>query len=198
MPKTWLLDQYPDGSSLKTTVALHIFESLTPLLVHEKGTPVAVNNPQDPEVPNFVVQEPAPNNESFDWRPPGLSPLARWYTARVLDLIRACCQFPIPGPMIEEGLVMLRHHQSNYTATHPDPHHLQILWWMFPLEHWDNLRNGSSMNFLAEPPHELTPNSEMDKEQIAIAEEFLDELIDLGVLVEVQPGDLKVFLPVLY
>ena len=92
--------------------------------------------------------------------------------------------------MIEEGLVMMRHHRSNYTTTHPDPHHLQILWWMFPPEHWNGLHDGSSMNFLAEPRHELTPNSEMEEEQIVIAEEFLDELVDLGVLVEVQPGEI--------
>jgi hypothetical protein len=186
MPKTWLEDHYPDGASLRTTVALHILESLTPLLVHAQGGPVAANL-QDPEVPNFV-REPIPNDESFEWRPPDLSPSAPWYKARVLDLIRACCLYPTPGPMIEEGLIMLRHHRSNYTATHPDPHHLQILWWMFPSEHWDDLREGSSMNFLAEPRHELTPNSEMEEEQIVIAEEFLDELVDLGVLVEVQPG----------
>ena len=61
---------------------------------------------------------------------------------------------------------------------------------MFPPEHWNGLHDGSSMNFLAEPRHELTPNSEMEEEQIVIAEEFLDELVDLGVLVEVQPGEI--------
>jgi hypothetical protein len=136
MPKTWLEDQYPDGSSLKTTVALHILESLTPVLVRE-GIPHAAISP-DRDVPNFV-SDPPPNEDSFEWRPPNLSPSAPWYKARVLDLIRACCLYPCPGPMIKEGLTMLRHHRSNYTDTHPDPHHLQILWWMFPKEHWDDL-----------------------------------------------------------
>jgi hypothetical protein len=27
MPKTWLEDNYPDGASLKTTVALHILKA---------------------------------------------------------------------------------------------------------------------------------------------------------------------------
>jgi hypothetical protein len=107
MPKTWLEDHYPDGSRIKTTVALHILESLLPLLVHRQGTSVALN-PQDPDVPNFV-SAPKPNDKSFAWRPPDLSPSPPWYKARVLDLIRACCSYPIPGPMIEEGLIMLRH-----------------------------------------------------------------------------------------
>jgi hypothetical protein len=46
------------------------------------------------------------------------------------------------------------------------------------------------MNFLAEPRHELMPNSEMDEEQIVIAEEFLIELVDLSVLIEVRPGEI--------
>jgi hypothetical protein len=56
---------------------------------------------------------------------------------------------------------------------------------MFPKEHWNELREGCSMNFLVEPQNEITPNSEMDEEQIVIAEEFLNELVSLGTLVQV-------------
>jgi hypothetical protein len=66
---------------------------------------------------------------------------------------------------------------------------------MFPPEHWDDLRDGSSMNFLVEPRHELTPNSDMEEEQIVIAEEFLDELVALGVLVEVPLGGIVLTVP---
>jgi hypothetical protein len=61
---------------------------------------------------------------------------------------------------------------------------------MSPFEHWDGLRDDSSMNFLCEPRHKLTPNSDMEEEQIVIAEELLDELVGLGVLVDVQPGEI--------
>lgn len=74
MPKTWQEDNYPDGFSLKTTVALNIFKSITPLLVHEKRTPV-VANPEDPQVP-YSVWEPIPKDEYFAWRPPSLLPSA--------------------------------------------------------------------------------------------------------------------------
>jgi hypothetical protein len=49
---------------------------------------------------------------------------------------------------------------------------------MFPREHWDELRD--QMNFLVEPGNEMTPNSEMDAEQVVIIEDFLDEPVSLG------------------
>jgi hypothetical protein len=61
---------------------------------------------------------------------------------------------------------------------------------MFPPEHWDALREGSSMNFMHQPRCEITPNSPMDEEQIAIAEEFLDELVSLGTFIPVAPGEM--------
>jgi hypothetical protein len=44
------------------------------------------------------------------------------------------------------------------------------------------------MNFLREPRRGHTPNSDMTKEQICIGEEFINELVDLGVLVQVPLG----------
>jgi hypothetical protein len=61
---------------------------------------------------------------------------------------------------------------------------------MFPRQHWDDIREGSSMNFLVEPRRKLTPNSVMDEDQMVIAEEFLDELVSLGVLIEVALGEM--------
>jgi hypothetical protein len=52
------------------TVLLHIFKSITPLLVPEGPPPVA--NPQDLNVP-IVISEPSPNEESFEWHSPNLS-----------------------------------------------------------------------------------------------------------------------------
>jgi hypothetical protein len=50
------------------------------------------------------------------------------------------------------------------------------------------LGRSSQLNFLVVPRHKLTPNSDMEEEQIVIAEEFRDELVALGILVEVPPG----------
>jgi hypothetical protein len=163
-PKIWIGDCYRNGGTLQHTVALHILESLSPLLYTEDVG--ASLNPQDPHNPAYFVSEPPPKNAAaFDWRPPDLSPQGAWYKARVEDLL-----YPDPGPLIEEGLLILRRHRGNYNAEGPDPTYLQLLWWMFPWQHWDGIREGSSMNFLVEPRRELTPNSVMDEEQIVIAE----------------------------
>jgi hypothetical protein len=92
--------------------------------------------------------------------------------------------------VIEHGLQDLRRHRSNYDSEGPKPTHLQLLWWEFPPEWWDELRNGCPMNFLHKPAAEITPNSELTPEQITIAEEFVHELVSLGVLVEVKPGEM--------
>jgi hypothetical protein len=46
------------------------------------------------------------------------------------------------------------------------------------------------MNFLVEPRKGLTPNSEMNEEQIVIGEEFLNELVPLGTLVQVTADEI--------
>jgi hypothetical protein len=46
------------------------------------------------------------------------------------------------------------------------------------------------MTFLVEPRCETTLNSEMDEEQIVIGETFLDELVLLGVLIKLAPGEM--------
>jgi hypothetical protein len=57
-----------------------------------------------------------------------------------------------------------------------------VLWWNWPPEHWDELRDGASTNFLKEPPPGLMANSAMTDEQLKTAVQFLDKLIGLGVL----------------
>jgi hypothetical protein len=85
---------------------------------------------------------------------------------------------------------MLKRHRLNYTAEGPNPTHLQLLWWEFPMESWDELREGYSMNFITPPKEQITPNSEMTAEQVTIAEEFVEELVNLGVLIRVKPGEM--------
>jgi hypothetical protein len=58
---------------------------------------------------------------------------------------------------------------------------LQILWWEFPPEQWEELRNGCPVNFLTEPTKGTTPNAPMTEEQANIAAEFIDELWQIGV-----------------
>jgi hypothetical protein len=85
---------------------------------------------------------------------------------------------------------MLANHRLNYTLEGPNPTHLQLLWWEFPMESWENLRTGCSMNFLRPPDERITPNSEITVEQVTIAVEFVDELVGLGMLIRVKPGEM--------
>jgi hypothetical protein len=80
-----------------------------------------------------------------------------------------------------EGAAALAIHRKNYTEA--GPQRLQLLWWEFPPEHWEALRLGSSMNFLIQPSGHLEFNLPMDEQQLEVASQFVDELVNLGVLV---------------
>lgn len=123
----------------------------------------------------------------FVWYPPDLTAGGVWYKRRLLNLIIAANNYEDSFDKLRQGIQMLDIHRGNYTATHPEPRELQILWWEFPKEHWDDLRDGSSMNFLSPPPAGLTMNGDMDDVQRSIAGEFVDELVNLRVLQKPPP-----------
>lgn len=132
---------------------------------------------------------PSPEPVPIDWTPPDLSPGGRWWKKRVRSLMAAAAVYGSQAiDITNQGLEDLRVHRRNYDSTGPNPVSLKILWWEFPQEHWEDLRLGSSMNFLVPPPTQIHPNGEMDDEQRQVAEEFVDELIDLNVLREPPPG----------
>ena len=84
---------------------------------------------------------------------------------------------------------------GNYTASGPEPRHLQVLWWEFPPEHWTALRDGSRMNFLRPPNPGSHDNAAMDAEQLAVAVAFVEELLDLRVLRCPETGEIKANAP---
>jgi hypothetical protein len=128
----------------------------------------------------------------FRWNPPDLSEGSAWYNDRVHSLRLAVSTLSDPATAFDDGLELLRIHRGNYTATGPAPKRLQLLWWEFPPEHWVPLREGSPMNFLVEPAPRLNPNAHMDSEQLAVAAGFVDELLDLHILLSFAEG--KAFL----
>ena len=129
-----------------------------------------------------------PTLKPWSWAPPDLAEGGIWHHTRVANLRAAAATLDDPDQAILAGMEMLKKHRRNYTATHPDPKELQILWWEFPAEHWAELREGSSMNFLHEPAAGIHPNSEMDEEQHKVGGNFMDELIALGAM-ELNPPD---------
>ncbi len=123
----------------------------------------------------------------WSWRPADLSIGGVWYNRVESELRAAADKYENSEEIYQEGLRCMDRHRMNYTDTHPEPKQLQLLWWMFPEIHREGLRLGSSMNFLSEPAHQIHPNSEMDEEQVAVAGEFVDELIALDIVEESPP-----------
>ena len=131
------------------------------------------------------------SNPLFTWRPPDLSLGGPWYLKRIHNLEAAAKSFPDPYSVIEEGLKILSIHRNNYDADGPRPSRLQLLWWEFPPEHWSSLRRCCSMNFLTTPSSKMHANSPMTAEQQQVAASFVDELVDLHVLIP-PPSDITV------
>jgi hypothetical protein len=127
----------------------------------------------DPEVP-----DPTP----FEWRPPDLHPSGDWHRERLVNLRKAADTCPDPAEEYKRGLEALRIHQGNYNSGGPSPKQLQLLWWEFPKEHWEALREGSRMNFLRLPEPCIKPNANMNEEQRAVGAAFVNELLELKVL----------------
>jgi hypothetical protein len=185
-PKPWLGDVYPKGGTVRRTPAVHIFEYIGLFLV--KPEPIRLCTPDTDPAPQDTL--PRVYHPPFSWKPPDLGPSSDWTRQRVFNLIEAAMRYENPGLLIERGLQDLRRHRSNYNEEGPKPTHLQLLWWEFPPESWDELREGCSMNFIHTPAAGTTPNSELTPEQVTIAEDFVDELVSLGVLIPVQPDEM--------
>ena len=186
LPKAWR-KEYPPGHLVRKTVALHLFEYLTPLLLLPR-TPAAL--PGLPEVAPADDVSPISACKAggdyviFEWHPPDIRPGSDWNAKRLRNLRTACDTYPDSDRLYEEGVQMLDRHRNNYDEEGPNLTQVQLLWWEFPSEHWDALREGSPMNFLRDPVHIVQPNSAMTEEQLVIAVQFFDELVDLGIFKE--------------
>ncbi|CAJ1960569.1 unnamed protein product [Cylindrotheca closterium] len=128
------------------------------------------------------------DNDVFNWHPPDLSLGSPWHTLRLANLPWAADHYPEPDNIYWDGIQRLAVHRNNYNSEGPDPKRLQLLWWEFPSEHWGELRNGARQNFLKQPDPCLRPNAPMDEEMLEAAVQFVDELVELGVLPSIDEG----------
>ena len=136
-----------------------------------------------------TVMPPAPEepDDDWEWMALDLSKGGAWYNERVTNLKAATANLSEGGKYYEAGLEALEIHRRNYEGD-GEIHQLQILWWEFPPEHWQELRDGCPMNFMTQPPHVITPNAPMTDEQVEIAAEFIDELWHIGVFELIPDG----------
>ena len=184
-------EQVPEKLARQSTSIYH-WEYLSPILTGippETPTPVESLDDNIPVV-NLISSSSTEAPPSFDfvWRPPDLSVDGSWHKVRVKNLQRACATYENSTVLFKDGLQRLERHRHNYDESGPNPTFLQLLWWEFPPEHWDELRDGFRMNFLKTPPTRLTPNAPMDAAGLEAAREFVDELILLGVFREIDEG----------
>jgi hypothetical protein len=185
MPKEWnCWGPSPlNHGLLNQTTSLFIWEYLSETLSNDAPNRPLPPPPFQPATTPQTTQLPISSLEvpPFSWAPPNLSPGGSWHTMCRENLRLAAIQYSDPDKLIREGIHLLKVHRQNYTAKGPEPKALQLLWWEFPKEHGNELREGSKMNFLNTPQAGLQPNTPMDDDKRVVAGSFVDELLDLGI-----------------
>jgi hypothetical protein len=133
---------------------------------------------------------------TWTWAPPCLQVNSPWYFEQIAALRSALALTNLYSSVTyANGMNDLTAHRSNYNAYGATPTTLRVLWWQFPPEHWHDLREGSSMNFLQAPPN-ITPIPRPwteEEQQVRVA--FINELIGLGVLKLALPGTIRAVAP---
>jgi hypothetical protein len=142
------------------------------------ASPKAAPSPTETQ-PTSVFDFPEPPGP-WSWEIPDLSEGGQFFKDRLARLREVVAELDGPDEWIEQGLLDLAKHRTNYGATGPE--NLTILWWEWPREHWAELRDGASMNFMTEPPPGLVENTKMTEAEHKIACDFVDELGRLGVV----------------
>jgi hypothetical protein len=195
IPSNWLkggLRKPLRQSQVEKATCIHLWsaamDAIRPWLGMQDEKPVETV-PEETTVPspNWTSQEDEPTEE-WKWEVPDLREGGEWFKARVKSLQKAIQGLPNQDELYTAGLESLAVHRGNYTKD--GPKFLQLLWWEFPPEHHEALREGCRMNFLILPSGELKLNAKMDEGERKAAGKFVDELEALGVLEEAK-GELK-------
>jgi hypothetical protein len=190
VPSTWMAGQ---GSSkplreyaVKHSSCLHLWATAMDAVADWERWSSSDKTLSEPtlssvELPSILPTPEVTPLEDWIWEVPDLSKGSPWYLERLESLRQAVTNLPEGDLHFINGLEALQVHRENYSEA--GPKRLQILWWEFPPEHWEALREGSRMNFLVMPQGELKLNGAMDEESRIAAGIFVDELKSLGVLI---------------
>ena len=118
---------------------------------------------------------------TWSWFMPDLSVGKPFYSRSIKNLKAAITHLNLDFDRVfKEGLDTLAAHRQNY-GSH-GPVHLTILWWEWPQLHWNDLRTGSTMNFMETPTPGKVPHQDLKGPALEAAIKFVDELISLHVL----------------
>jgi hypothetical protein len=188
---------YPKGWAEKKTVRDAVDHSVSVNILHAIGTLLedwflGISRLQATKPASLADRTPLrhPEDNVTDdddpWKIvlPDLCDGGEWYLERINNLSQAIDQaYPNENKadLMAQGKIDLAVHRTNYGTDGPT--HVQLLWWEWPPEYWDKVRFGFPMNFVAYPDVPIQPNAKMAPDELAVAAEFVDELIGLGVLV---------------
>ena len=111
---------------------------------------------------------------------PDLAIGSTFFLQRVQNLKEAIAKLNLDfTSTFNQGLDLLAAHRTNYGPNGPS--HLVLLWWEWPQLHWDDLRTGSTMNFMEPPLPSQVPNQDLKGPALKAAVQFVDELISQQV-----------------
>jgi hypothetical protein len=182
------LVKFCDDKALRSTIrdssGIHVWAAALDALGEWLRDPAedddTVSTSSDDSFPRWEDAETGETEEEWTWEPPDLHVGGIWYQDRIATLRKAIEGHPEARRLYDGGICALDRHRDNYTDAGPKC--LQLLWWEFPEEHWEDLREGCSMNFIIEPSGELVMNASMDEVELIAAGKFVDQLVALQVL----------------
>ena len=76
---------------------------------------------------------------NFIWNLPNLNKGGTWFLEQIMNLNKAYATYPNTPELYDDGIFCLDSHRLNYSTTGPDLFWLQLLWWEFPHEHWEDI-----------------------------------------------------------
>jgi len=128
-------------------------------------------------------QHPFEVEHPWQRRLPDLSPNGTWWRKRVRKLKELVRQnFPHQPQLIHAGEELLRKYTKSLTTENIT---LNLLWWEWPTIIREEIRLGFPMNLASTPPLHLSDNPTYTQQEQKVAAEFVEELIQLGVVEEV-------------
>jgi hypothetical protein len=177
-----------DDKALRSTIrdssGIHVWAATLDALGEWLRDPTedndTVSTSSDDLFPRWEDEENGETEEEWTWKPPNLHVGSIWYQDRITTLHKAIEGNPEARRLYDDGIRALDRHRDNYTDAGSKC--LQLLWWEFPEEHWEDLREGCSMNFIIEPSGKLVMNASMDEVELIAAGKFVDQLVALKVL----------------
>jgi len=188
VPEEWIRQERLNIRNLNQLTDIHIWGAIAASLSPQDGTlEPHFSQPTDEADLEKQLMTTSEDGINWEWMPPDLSPGGKWHTERLQKLYMATEGHPEADRLRQEGMEALKIHRRNYEDD-GEIKQLQILWWEFPPEHWEELRDGCPMNFLTQPTKGISPNAPMTAEQADIATEFIDELWRIGVFELIPEG----------